>query len=131
YPNDYVGRGVAFQRVAGNGACAARIYMNTADRRLIALDAASGKPCDGFGNHGTVVIGEGPMKDGPHFGRNHTTSAPVVPHGVVIVGSSIDDNQRVDELRGTIHAYDAITGAHKWAFDPLDPKRPGFRGGAA
>ena len=131
YPNDYVCRGVAFQRVSSKGLCAARIYMNTADRRLIALDAATGKPCDGFGAHGTVVIGEGPMKDGPHFGRNHTTSAPVVSHGVVIVGSSIDDNQRVDELRGTVHAYDAITGAHKWSFDPLDPKRPGFRGGAA
>ncbi|HWD27575.1 MAG TPA: pyrroloquinoline quinone-dependent dehydrogenase [Rhizomicrobium sp.] len=131
YPNDYVCRGVAFQRVAGKGMCAARIYMNTADRRLIALDAASGKLCDGFGNRGTVVIGEGAVKDGPHFGRIHTTSAPVVTHGVVIVGSSIDDNQKVDELRGTVHAYDAITGAHKWAFDPLDPKRPGFRGGAA
>jgi quinoprotein glucose dehydrogenase len=133
YPNDYVCRGVAFQRVGASGACAARIYLNTADRRLIALDAASGKPCEGFGNRGTVVIGEGAMRDGPHnaYGRNHTTSAPVVTHGVVIVGSSIDDNQRVDELRGTVHAYDAITGRHKWSFDPLDPKRPGFRGGAA
>src|ERR1700742_2842815 len=58
YPNDYICRGVAFARVPGAGqvACAARIYLNTADRRLIALDAASGKPCDGFGVHGTVVL---------------------------------------------------------------------------
>jgi quinoprotein glucose dehydrogenase len=131
YPNDYVCRGVAFARVAPAGACAARIYMNTADRRLIALDAASGKPCDGFGHHGTVVIGEGPMPDGPHFGRNHTTSAPVVSHGLVIVGSSIDDNQKVDELRGTVHAYDARTGAHKWSFDPLGDAKPPYRAGAA
>ena len=123
YPNDYVCRGVAYS--------GGRIYLNTADRRLIALDAATGKPCDGFGKHGTVVIGEGPALDGPHFGRIHTTSAPVVSHGLVIVGSAIDDNQKVDELRGTVHAYDAVTGAHKWSFDPLDPKRPGFRGGAA
>jgi quinoprotein glucose dehydrogenase len=129
YPNDYVCRGVAFQRISGNGACAARIYMNTADRRLIALDAASGKPCDGFGDRGTVKIA--PDGKPNRRGSIHTTSAPVVTHGVVIVGSSIDDNQRVDELRGTVHAFDAVTGAHKWSFDPLDPKRPGFRGGAA
>ena len=34
------------------------------------------------------------------------TSAPVVTHGVVIVGSSIGDNSRVDEPRGTVRALD-------------------------
>ena len=121
YPNDYVCRGVAY--------ASGRIYLNTADRRLIALDARTGKPVDGFGNHGTVVIAPDGVPN--RRGSIHTTSAPVVSHGVVIVGSSIDDNQRVDELRGTVHAFDAITGQRKWSFDPLDPKRPGFRGGAA
>src|SRR6185312_11772375 len=47
YPNDFVCRGVAFWRPPNaKGACAARIYLNTADRRLIALDAATGKPCN-------------------------------------------------------------------------------------
>jgi quinoprotein glucose dehydrogenase len=132
YPNDYVCRGVAFWRAPNAmAACAARIYMNTADRRLIALDAASGKPCAGFGRNGTVVIGEGPKLDGPRFGRNHTTSPPVITRGLVIVGSAIDDNQKVDELRGTVHAYDALTGVHHWSFDPLDKQKPPFRAGAA
>jgi len=132
YPNDYICRSVAFARVPGaQGICAARIYLNTADRRLIALDAASGKLCAGFGKNGTVVIGEGPKVEYKKYGRNHTTSAPVVSHGVVIVGSSIDDNQKVDELRGTVHAYDAVTGAHKWAFDPIGEEKPPFRAGAA
>jgi len=117
YPNKYVCRGVAFARVAAGGTCAARIYENTADRRLIALDAATGRPCAGFGRAGMVVI----APDGvPHHkGNIHTTSAPVVSHGVVVVGSSMDDNQRVDELRGTVHAFDAVTGAQRWSFDPL------------
>jgi quinoprotein glucose dehydrogenase len=117
YPNDYVCRGVAFARVAASGVCAARIYLNTADRRLIALDAASGRPCPGFGARG--VVGIKPEGVPRRVGNIHTTSAPVVAGGLVIVGSSIDDNQRTDELRGTVHAFDAMTGAHRWSFDPL------------
>ena len=123
YPNDFVCRGVAY--------AVGRIYLNTADRRLIALDAATGEPIASFGHDGTVIIPPGEQLDGPHFGRIHTTSPPVVSHGVVIVGSSIDDNQKVDELRGTVHAFDAMTGAPRWSFDPLSERRPPFRGGAA
>ncbi len=132
YPNDFVCRGVAFQRFAalGNAACAARLYLNTADRRLIALDAATGRPCAGFGADGTVIIPPGAPREGK-IGRIHTTSAPVVTHGLVIVGSSISDNQKVDELRGTVHAFDALTGALRWRFDPLSGQKPPFRGGAA
>jgi len=150
YPNDYVCRGVAFWRnpaVPAKSACAARIYVNTADRRLIALDAATGKPCAGFGKSGSLEIASGSVqtstpyhgasqtveitKNGRMFGRIHTTSAPVVTHGVVIVGSAIDDNQKVDELRGTVYAYDAVTGAPRWSFDPLADQKPPFRAGAA
>jgi quinoprotein glucose dehydrogenase len=125
YPNDYVCRGVAF--------AAGRIYLNTADRRLIALDAATGSPVKEFGRDGTVVIPPGEQREGrtKRFGRIHTTSAPVVSHGVVVVGSAIDDNQKVDELRGTVHAFDAKTGALRWSFDPLDEQKAPFRGGAA
>ncbi len=118
---------------AKDSVCNTRIYLNTADRRLIALDAKTGKPCESFGTHGTVVIPPGEQREGKtkRFGRIHTTSAPVVTHGVVIVGSSIDDNQKVDELRGTVHAFDAKTGAARWAFDPLGTEESSFRAGAA
>ena len=39
--------------------CAARIFMNTNDRRLFALDAATGKLCPGFGAGGVVDAGAG------------------------------------------------------------------------
>jgi quinoprotein glucose dehydrogenase len=123
YPNDYICRGVAY--------AAGRIYLNTADRRLIALEAASGRPVVGFGNGGTVIIPPGQQIEGGRYGRIHTTSAPVVSHGLVIVGSSIDDNQKVDELRGTVHAFDAVTGQPRWSFDPLGDQKAPFRGGSA
>jgi quinoprotein glucose dehydrogenase len=123
YPNDDVCRGVTYWQdpKRANGVCAARLFLATNDRRLIALDAASGKPCDGFGDKGTVTITTVP--DLVRKGEMQITSAPVVSHGVIVVGSSIDDNQRVREVRGVVHAFDAVTGQSKWSFDPI-PRNP-------
>jgi quinoprotein glucose dehydrogenase len=124
YPNDDICRGVAYwddPKANGKGECAARVFLNTNDRRLIALDAATGKPCSKFGDKGTVAIAAFPKP--ARKGAIQTTSAPVVSHGLVIVGSSIDDNQRVEEIRGVVHAFDAETGALKWQFDPV-PRSP-------
>jgi quinoprotein glucose dehydrogenase len=126
YPNSFVCRGVAFWHdpKSKGGFCASRIFLATNDRRLIALDAASGKPCAGFGSRGTVSIYPQPPMIYPS--EVQITSAPVVTHGLVIVGSSIDDNQRVNAPRGTVHAYDAETGKPHWTFDPVprDPLAP-------
>jgi quinoprotein glucose dehydrogenase len=46
-----------------------------------------------------------------------------VVRGVVIVGSAISDNRRVDAPRGTVRAYDARTGRPRWTWDPLDAAR--------
>jgi quinoprotein glucose dehydrogenase len=123
YPNDFVCRGVTFWRnaKATSTVCAARIFLATNDRRLIALDAATGKPCADFGTAGTMTITTVP--DMVRKGEVQITSAPVVGHGIVVVGSSIDDNQRVREVRGTVHAFDAVTGSQKWSFDPI-PRSP-------
>jgi quinoprotein glucose dehydrogenase len=123
YPNSFVCRGVAFWRdpKSKGGLCASRVFLATNDRRLIALDAASGKPCTGFGDRGAVSIYPKPAMIYPS--EVQITSAPVVTHGLVIVGSSIDDNQRANAPRGTVHAYDAETGKPRWTFDPV-PRDP-------
>src|SRR6185312_10573158 len=92
YANNYNCRGVAFWNGGGTGVCSARIFLNTNDRRLIALDAKTGKPCAGFGHGGTVAVD--PEFKPARKGQAAITSAPVVARGVVIVGSSLDDNQR-------------------------------------
>jgi len=132
YPNDYVCRGVTYWRdpqAPANGPCAERIFLGTVDRRLIALDAATGARCATFGQGGEVDVGAGVMLT--RKGQMQITSPPVVARDTVIVGSSIDDNQRVREASGAVRAYDVRTGAPKWAFDPLANAGPDFVAGAA
>jgi quinoprotein glucose dehydrogenase len=99
------------------GACASRIFMGTHDARLIALDAATGKPCEDFGEHGAVRIDIGMELVWP--GEWQITSPPLAARDVVIVGSAIGDNQRVAAPHGTVHAYDAKSGKLRWQWDPI------------
>jgi quinoprotein glucose dehydrogenase len=118
--NRYNCRGVAYwvdREAAENAACRSRIFMGTNDARVIALDAGNGAPCADFGQNGEVKLDIGMPLLWP--GEFQITSAPVVSHGVVLVGSSISDNVRVEAPRGTVRAFDARTGAPRWAFDPL------------
>ncbi len=97
-------------------ACRARLFMGTNDARVIALDARTGKPCADFGSNGEIRLETGAL-DWP--GEFQITSAPVVARGVVIVGSAIADNRRVEAPPGTVRAFDARTGQPRWNFDPL------------
>jgi quinoprotein glucose dehydrogenase len=94
--------------------CRRRIFLGTIDARLIALDAANGKICDGFGEI-DLTQGVG-LKD---RGDYQVTSPPAVIGDLVITGSSIGDGRRADSERGLIRAYDARTGKLRWSFDPL------------
>ena len=118
--NRYNCRGVAYwvdDQAAKGAACRARIFTGTNDARVIALDARTGIPCADFGAGGEVKLDIGIPLVWP--GEFQITSAPVVSRGVVVVGSSIADNARVDAPAGAVRAFDARTGAARWSFDPL------------
>jgi quinoprotein glucose dehydrogenase len=118
--NRYNCRGVAYwvdQQAAEGAACRSRIITNTNDARLIALDANTGAPCADFGTNGEIKIDIGTALDWP--GEFQITSAPVVSRGVIVTGSAIGDNRRVDAPLGTVRAFDARTGRPRWSFDPL------------
>jgi quinoprotein glucose dehydrogenase len=118
--NRYNCRGVAHwvdSQAAEGAACRSRIFMGTNDVRVIALDAKTGIPCADFGDNGQVKIDVGKELLWP--GEFQITSAPVVSRGVVVVGSSIADNVRVDGPLGVVRAFDARTGQPRWSFDPL------------
>lgn len=132
YPNSFNCRGVAYWRdpaAPSDTPCAERIFMATNDRRLFALDAATGETCAAFGRGGAVDAMPGAVLSRP--GGAQITSAPVVVGGVVITGSSIDDNQKVRETSGAVHAFDAVTGELRWRFDPLAGAGAGIEAAAA
>jgi quinoprotein glucose dehydrogenase len=119
-PNQLICRGVAVwhDRVAAAGsACAARVFMATNDARLLAVDAATGKPCDGFGHGGAAR----PEPDVPVLfeGEYQITSPPTIAGDVVMVGSAIADTLRTRSPSGRITAFDARSGAVVWNFDPI------------
>lgn len=126
--NKFLCRGVAYwedTRSPPDAACHHRIFTGTKDLRLIALDARTGKPCDGFGAGGTVDIGPDIRDDaaGLNEGDVQFSAPPVIIADLVIMGSS--DNTkfwRADSPRGEVRAYDARTGALRWKFDPLPHK---------
>lgn len=130
YSESLVSRGVAAWEeenpASGAKTCRRQILYATLDARLLALDADTGKPCRGFGNNGQVDLKAGIGRVDP--GQYEITSPPVVVRDVVIVGSGIGDNRRVDLERGTVRGFDVRTGQLKWAWDPIprSPDDPGF-----
>lgn len=112
--NQFVCRGVA-ARQRSDGAPI--IYMGTNDGRLVAIDALTGSPYEGFGDNGIVTIEPGIELIWP--GEFQITSPPVISENVVVIGSAISDNARVAAPSGAVRAFDAETGEALWSFDPI------------
>lgn len=121
---DAASRGVSYWRDARmrrNATCAARIFFGTVDARLLALDAATGRLCPGFGRDGAIDLRQG-LHNAPQSRTEYeVTSPPAIVGDLVIVGSAIADNQRVDAPDGIVRAYDARTGELRWVWDPHPP----------
>ena len=118
-------RGVTHYRdpdAPADAACAARIFMGTQDARLLALDAATGRPCAGFGVAGAVDLASGRGEFKP--GEYGVSSPPVIVGRNLIIGGRVGDNIRLDIPAGLIRAFDVDTGALAWAWNPVPPGRP-------
>ncbi len=111
-------RGVAYFEVPDAGPdelCARRIVEGTLDGRLIALDAATGARCTGFGENGEVDIKVGMGDVVP--GMVSITSAPTIVRGIVVTGHQVLDGQTRSAPSGVIQGFDAVTGAFAWGWD--------------
>jgi quinohemoprotein ethanol dehydrogenase len=99
---DVVNRGVALYK--------GKVFVGALDGRLIALDAATGKP---RWEVNTVIDPS----------RSYTiTGAPRVFNGNVVIGNSGAEY----DVRGYLTAYDAVSGRQKWRWFtvPGDPSKP-------
>jgi quinoprotein glucose dehydrogenase len=125
---DFVSRGVSTWKSPSGQR---RIILATLDARLIAVDAATGKPCADFGEGGIVDLRRGlripPTPDG--YADYEETSPPAIVGNTIVVGSGVADNESARRPSGEVRGFDVVTGKLKWAWDPIpqDPKDPGAK----
>src|SRR5258706_5551344 len=129
---DFASRGVSFwrdSRAAAGAPCARRIIAATIDARLIAVDAATGKPCSSFGAGGVVDLRKGLRAAPDEFQFYEVTSPPAIVGDLVVTGSAVADNTNLAPASGEVRAFHARTGVLKWAFDPVpqDSADPAFK----
>jgi quinoprotein glucose dehydrogenase len=97
--------------------CTDRIFLGTLDARLIALDAGTGELCADFGVRGSVDLTQNvDYRRGDDY---RVTSPPTVIGDVVVVGSGIGDNERVDVELGDVRGFDVRSGKLLWTWEPL------------
>ena len=102
-------------------ACVNRLFMATNDARLIALDGLTGMVCAEFGSGGEIDLkaGVGQLSWAQEY---QVSSPPAVVGDVVVVGSAVADNQRIDAPSGVVRGYDVRSGRLVWAFDLAPPE---------
>ncbi|MEE4625276.1 membrane-bound PQQ-dependent dehydrogenase, glucose/quinate/shikimate family [Pseudomonas alliivorans] len=101
--------------------CEKRVIMATADARLVALDADTGKLCSDFGSNGVVDLHGNMGNVRPHALMQ--TAAPLVAGDLIVLGGSVMDNgYDQGNPSGVIRAYNVITGNLVWNFDPENPQ---------
>lgn len=134
---DY-GKGVAYNVVDGKGV----IYISTPAFFLVALDAKTGAPLEGFGKKVPVegfpetgvvdMLADLGHEYDPFYGIPKetgyitTSSPPIVVNDVVVVGNSAEqgyNQSRIENVPGDILAYDSKTGEFLWKFNVIP--RPG------
>lgn len=101
-------------------ACDAKLFMPTADGRLIAINPETGAVCANFGG-GTGQINLWRNMPNVNPGAYYSTSPPVVARGVIIVGGTVLDNVSTSEQSGVIRAFDVNTGDLVWNWDSGNP----------
>ncbi len=91
-----------------------RILYGTADGRLAALDARTGRLREDFGQRGLVDLRVGVADAWPHA-QLEVSSPPAVYRDLVITGTHLQEYPAKGPA-GDVRAYDARTGALAWRF---------------
>ena len=115
-------RGVSYW--PGDAVTPPRVILGTADGRLIALEAKTGKPVPEFGDNGTVNLRVG-VADGFPKANYAITSPPAIYRDLVIVGPSTQEGPSHGPS-GDPRAFDVRTGKLVWRFHTVpQPGEPG------
>lgn len=123
-PREPVGAGsqpVAAANAPAAQDCPAKLFLPTADGRLIALNPEDGSVCRSFGG-GTGQIDLWANMPHKRVGGYYSTSPVVVTDRVIVVGGTVLDNVSTTEPSGVIRGFDVHTGALVWNWDPANPQ---------
>jgi quinoprotein glucose dehydrogenase len=126
-PRRLSGRGLAFWQRGDDK----RVVYVTPGYRLVALDAATGRPIESFGEGGIVdlydTLDQGDDWDATQIG---THSPPTIASNVIIVPAAhtpLAPPDQAKNVAGYIRGFDVVTGKHLWTFHTV-PRRgePGY-----
>ena len=110
--NGFLHRGVSYWESGDDK----RVYIATGHAFLIALEARSGQPVEGFGQSGRIDLTQGLRRGFTTFGYG-VTSPPCICRDVVVVGASILDFPFVAAMPpGDVRGFDVRTGELLWTF---------------
>jgi len=107
-------RGVSYW--PGDSKSRPEIVFGTRAGLLIALDAKTGAPVEGFGKDGVLSLHSDAVMQGFPSAALGVTSAPVIYKNLIITGSR---NQETPQkgASGQVRAFDAATGREVWHFN--------------
>ena len=115
-------RGVAYwadAQAGGGAACRQRIYRSTGDSAIVALDAATGQPCQDFGvgkGHSGYISHQDYKSHGD--GLVPASSPPIVVDDVLVAAVGARDALR-DAADGIVRGFDPRSGELLWEFNPI------------
>jgi quinoprotein glucose dehydrogenase len=118
-------RGVAYWT---DGRGDERILFATPGFQLVALNAKTGVPVQGFGDNGTGVVDLFKQLDldykGTPIGKIGNSSPVVVSHDTVIIGPALTPGGRANKsnVKADIMAFDVRSGKKKWTFHTIPRK---------
>jgi quinoprotein glucose dehydrogenase len=126
-PRQGSGRGLAFWR-RGNDK---RVVYVTPGYQLVALNAATGRPIESFGDDGIVDL-KASLDQGDDWDRNQigTNSPPTIASGVIMVPAAhtpLAPPDQAKNVAGYIRGFDVVTGRLLWTFHTVPrPGEPGY-----
>ena len=117
---DLKNRGVAYWQAENPNsakACQKIVYIGTMDAKLYAVDADTGKPCEGFGKGGMLDVNKWNTTNDKW--PLSLLQPPTVYHDTLFLGWAGRDWTDSAAPPGTVFAIDARTGKLKWTFNAL------------
>jgi glucose dehydrogenase len=98
-----------------------RVFHNSGDGRLIAVDGKTGKPAPGFGKNGWINLREG-IIEGTDATDVSSVSPALVVGDIIVVQVIPGGSRNKSGAAGKIRGFDVRTGKVVWTFNPIAQK---------